>query len=74
MEVESHEGDGPEVSMNGVDGDPPDSGPVDKEAVLSEPADPSTPPDDFYQIPEMFRPYYEGLGIPWPDGDIDDRD
>lgn len=68
MEADSNGGDGPEASMNGVDGDPLDSGNVDKETVLSEPADPSTPPDDFYRLPEMFRPYYEPLGIPWPEG------
>jgi len=71
MEAESDAGDGPEVSMNGVEGDPLDSGPVDKETAPSEPAAPSTPPEFIYSIPEEYRPYYEAIGLHWPESGIE---
>jgi hypothetical protein len=74
MEVESEAEDGPEVSMNGVEGDPLDSGPVDtgpvdKERAPSEPAAPRTPPEFIYRIQE-YRSYYEAIGLHWPEGDM----
>ena len=66
MEVESDGDDGPEVPMNGIDGElmePTGSEPLDKETVPSEPAAPTTPPDDLYRIPEVYRSYYEAIGL-----------
>lgn len=75
MEVESHSedaGDDPEVSMNGVEDDPLDSEPVDKERVPSEPAAPRTPPKFIYGIPEEYPPYYEApFRLHWPEGGIE---
>lgn len=71
MEVESEAEDGPEVSMNGVEGDPLESGPVDKERVPSEPAAPRTPPEYPYRIPEEYRYYYEAPGLHWSEGGIE---
>jgi len=68
MEIESEAEDGPEVSMNGVESDPLDSGPVNKERVPSEPPAPRTPPEFIYQIPEEYRSYYENFGYHWPEG------
>ena len=69
-EVESDGGDGPDVSMNGVDDDLLDSGHVDKETVPSSPAPPGPLPDVLYHIPE-YRPYYEAIGLQWPEGGIE---
>jgi len=72
MEVESNSGDGPEVPMNGIDDDdPPEPRPVDKEAVPSEPVAPTTPPDDLYRFPGGYAPYYETIGLHWPEGSIE---
>ena len=79
MEVESHSGDAgddPEVSMNGVENgvedDPLDSEPVDKERAPSEPAAPRTPPKFIYSIPEEYPSYYEApFRLHWPEGGIE---
>lgn len=75
MEDESHAGDGPEIFMNGVEhgveDDPLDSGPVDKEIVPSEPAAPRTPPEFIYRPPEEYRSYYGDFGLHWSEGGIE---
>ena len=83
MEDESYAGDGPEVSMNGVENgiengvengvenDPLDSGPVDKERVPTEPAAPRASPEFIYRIPEEYHSYYGGFELPWPEGGIE---
>lgn len=71
MEAESDGDDGPEVPMNGIDGEPMEPGAVDREMVPSEPAAPTTPPDVLYRLPEVYRPYYEAIGLPWSEGSVE---
>jgi hypothetical protein len=71
MEDESQTEDGPEVSMNGVEGDPLDSGHADKETVPSESAAPRAPPEIIYRGLEEYRPFYEAYALHWPEGGIE---